>query len=78
MTKLVTLRVVLPTDDEVTTEEVQFALRRALETLPVGRAGDREDGPRMHWSAVDVLRGGDRPATVPRKGRKPNSLGAVP
>jgi hypothetical protein len=60
MTKLVSLRVVIPTDDEVSTEEVQSELRRILEPLPVTRVG--EDGARMHWSAVDVLRGQDRTA----------------
>jgi len=63
MTKLVSLRVVVPTDDEVSTEEVQLALRRILEPLPVSRVGNEEDGPRVHWSAVDVLRGQDRTVT---------------
>jgi hypothetical protein len=67
MTKLVTVRVVVPTDDEVTTEQVQLTLRSALEPLGVGRVehgADREGLPdRIHWSAVDVLRGADRPHT---------------
>lgn len=66
MTKLVSLRVVVPCDDEVPTEEVQLELRRILEPLPVSRVGEAPD-KRMHWSAVDVLRGLDRSAPAQRR-----------
>ena len=77
MTKLISLRVVVPADDEVTTADVQAALRGILGVLPVSRVGDAADGPRMHWAAVDVLRGQDRteaPLRPRRAGRKAVAL----
>jgi hypothetical protein len=67
MTKLVTVRVVIPVDDVVTVEDVVASLHRILEPLPIERVGGTEDGARLHWSAVDVMRAERQPSAVPIK-----------
>ena len=84
MTKLVSLRVVVPADDEAAIGDVQKRLREHLERLgtdrlPTGRDDDGQPvfspGPRIrvHWIAADVLQGSAERAPFPagRRGRKP-------
>jgi hypothetical protein len=78
MTKLVTVRVVIPTDDEVTVDAVAAALRRILEPLPVERIGGPEDGGRLHWSAVDVMRAERQQSVVPLKRKAAAAVGGKP
>jgi hypothetical protein len=56
VTKLTALRVTVPTDDEVTTEDLQLALRGVLEAQPLSRIAEDGIGGRIHWAAVDVRR----------------------
>jgi hypothetical protein len=67
MTKLVSVRVVIPVDDEATVEDVVSCLRRILEPMPAERVGGTEDGARLHWSAVDVMRAERQQSVVPLK-----------
>jgi hypothetical protein len=73
MTKLLDVRVRVPVDDSVSVSDLTGHLQRHLEELPVARLGS-EDGPRVHWSAVDVLRAAERtepkPIERPARGRK--------
>jgi hypothetical protein len=73
MTKLLTVRVIVPCDDGVLLDQLKAALTGHLESLPVDRVGD--DGGRIHWSAADVLRGLEStaaPALRQRKKRQSN------
>jgi hypothetical protein len=68
MTKLLTVRVVVPCDDKVTADDLSVAIRLALE--PIGMAfANGKDGPRIHWAAIDVLRSVQR-TPPPRPSRK--------
>ena len=58
MTKLATVRVVVPVDDDVRVDDLQRLLQGHLEERPVERVSD--NGPRIHWSAVSVVRGAER------------------
>jgi hypothetical protein len=83
MTKLVTVRVVVPCDDGVTTADVQAELTKLLEGQPVTRleADGAADGiRRMHWSAVAVLRIAERaapPTPAPTRRKTPVGQGAL-
>ncbi len=72
MTKLVSVRLVGPTGDQVTTDDFQQAVRRVLEPLSVGVVEGREGDARIHWSALGVTRMVDRAqgATAPPGPRK--------
>ena len=73
MTKLTALRVTVPTDDEVTTEDLQLALRGLLEAQPLSRIAEDGVGGRIHWAAVDVCRIVERtpePAATPSRRKK--------
>lgn len=67
VTKLVTLRVVIPADDVVPIGAVQARLRAIVEDAGMERlprdenAAPGDTAGRVHWSAADVLQGADRP-----------------
>ena len=75
MTKLTALRVTVPTDDEVTTEDLQLALRGLLEAQPLSRIAEDGVGGRIHWAGTEAaekwtgymdgaIRAGDAAAAV--------------
>lgn len=70
MTKLVTLRVVVPADDVVPIGAVQTRLRAIVEEAGMERlprdenAAPGDTAGRVHWSAVDVIQGADRPSAT--------------
>lgn len=77
MSKMMTVRIVVPCDDGVTVAMLASATQAALEGLPSTRIAiedSTEPGPRIHWSAVDVKRGSDpeerKPPPPVRGGRK--------
>jgi hypothetical protein len=74
MTKLISVRVTIPTDDDVTTEDLQLLLRQRLEGAaepsPAPAAGRR-----VHWVAVDVRRLVENPP--PRRVAKKSPPGAL-
>ncbi len=70
MTKLITVRIVVPAGDEVTTDQVREKLDRMLSLYVPAADGDYSDhdhGARIHWAAADVLR--DRKPTPATKAR---------
>ena len=78
MTKLVSLRVVVPADDDAPFGDIQQRLRQIIEAAGTQRlqnGTDDPDGasPRVHWIAVDVLQGSDRSTTLRPRGRRPSS-----
>jgi hypothetical protein len=68
MTKLISVRLTVPTGDDVTTERLALAVRAALEGLPADK-GEAEDGKdlRIHWSAVDTVRIVERSAAPEKR-----------
>ena len=69
--KLVAVRVVVPCDDAVTTDDVKGAVTKQLQPLPVTLLGaNGEEQKRIHWSAVEVVRVVERPPTQPRRRAK--------
>jgi hypothetical protein len=71
MTKLVSLRLVVPVGDELTTEALQAAIRALVGALPVGLAVEGDD-QRIHWPALATYRFIERTAAaavVRRKGK---------
>ena len=77
MTKMVSLRVIVPADDDAAIGDVQKRLREHLEDLGTDLLTGRRDGPvssaRVHWMAADVLQGSAErpPSPAARRGRKP-------
>ena len=77
MTKLVSLRVIVPADDGAAIGDVQKRLRERLddlgtEALSNGSEGEPGSRVRVHWQAADVLQGsGERAPSPARRGRKP-------
>lgn len=72
MTKMQSVRVVVPCDDNVTVADLQSRLWEILSPLPVSRVdgADPADGPacgRIHWSAADVLRGAAEREIAPKR-----------
>lgn len=70
MTKMLSARVVVPVDDDVTVALLAEKLIEVLTPLPITRLADDVvngvRGGRIHWSAVDVLRGAERVDLPPR------------
>lgn len=67
MTKLVYVRVCVPTDNEVQVDHVAEALELILAGQPKGEIGERG---RIHWSAGSAGRSIDRTAGEPPPRRK--------
>lgn len=77
--KVCRLRVIVPADDAALLGDVAGWLQRTLEQFGTKRLlveKEAEDlagavpGPRVHWAAVDVLQGDDRPLAAKPKTAK--------
>jgi hypothetical protein len=71
MTKLLSVRVILAVDDEIGLAELKPRLQRLIGQGGTEHIEGDGQGPRIHWSTVDVLQGPEqRTPPVTRRGKK--------